>query len=62
MTEKILSELKRDVKQLRLIPSKGGCFEVSVNQDLIYSKLDTGEFPDDDEIVGVVKSRVGTPA
>ena len=62
MTEKILSELKRDVKNLKLIPSKGGCFEVWVNNDRIYSKLDTGEFPDDDQIVEVVKSRVGAPA
>ena len=57
MTEKILVELKRDVNNLKLIPSKGGCFEVWVDKDLIYSKLDTGEFPDDDELVEVVKSR-----
>lgn len=58
MTEKILVELKRDVRNLKLIPSKGGCFEVWVNEDLIYSKLDTGEFPDEDQILEVVKGRV----
>lgn len=58
MTDKILVELKRDVRNLKLIPSKGGCFEVWVNEDLIYSKLDTGEFPDEDQILEVVKGRV----
>ena len=60
MTEKILAELKRDVKNLKLIPSKGGCFEVWVNADLIYSKLDTGEFPDEDQVLEVVKSRAAS--
>ena len=47
MTEKILVEFKRDVKNLKLIPSKGGCFEVWVGKKQIYSKLETGEFPDE---------------
>jgi hypothetical protein len=34
-----------------MIPSSGGCFELSVNGDLIYSKLQTGEFPDEGELV-----------
>jgi selenoprotein W-related protein len=62
LTEKILSDLKRDVKNLKLIPSKGGCFEVWINQELVYSKLDTGEFPDDDQILDVARARVGSVA
>ncbi len=34
-----------------LVPSKGGCFELSVNGQLVYSKLETGVFPDEDEMV-----------
>ena len=57
MTEKILTELKRDVSSLKLIPGKGGCFEVWINKDQIYTKLETGEFPDEDELLGVVVAR-----
>ena len=31
-----------------MIPSKGGCFELTVGGKLLYSKLKTGEFPDED--------------
>ncbi len=33
-----------------MVPSDGGRFEVSVNGSLIYSKLETGRFPEFDEI------------
>ena len=59
MTEKILKELKQDVASLKLIPSKGGCFEVWIDDEQIYSKLDTGSFPDEGTIVGAVRGRVG---
>lgn len=42
------------VESLKLVPDRGGCFEVSLNGDLIYSKLKTGEFPDEVRIVGTV--------
>ncbi|WP_414703617.1 Rdx family protein [Pseudalkalibacillus sp. SCS-8] len=35
---------------LDLIPSSGGAFEVTVNGTKLYSKLDTGEFPDNDKL------------
>lgn len=44
-----------------LIKSGGGAFEVKVDGDLIYSKLSTGRFPDDDEIISAIKTR-GTGA
>lgn len=34
-----------------LEPSGGGCFELSINGKLVYSKLHTGVFPDEDVIV-----------
>lgn len=30
-----------------MIPGTGGCFEIQVDGNLIYSKLQTGEFPDE---------------
>jgi selenoprotein W-related protein len=43
--------LKRNITTLELVPSDGGRFEISVNGKQIYSKLQTGEFPDEENIV-----------
>lgn len=43
---------------MELQPSSGGCFEVTVNGELIYSKLETGEFPEEDAIVAEVGKRL----
>ena len=51
MTGKLLSTYKQQIKDLKLIPSSGGCFELSVNGELIYSKLKTGKFPDEKWVV-----------
>lgn len=39
------------IADFKLVPSKGGCFELSVNGELVYSKLQTGVFPDDDDMI-----------
>jgi selenoprotein W-related protein len=41
-----------------LIPSGGGCFELSINGDLVYSKLKTGQFPDEKWAVDAVGKHV----
>ncbi|MCI0638563.1 MAG: Rdx family protein [Gemmataceae bacterium] len=53
-----MTTLKQSVKDLKLIPSGGGCFEIAVNGDLIYSKLNTGQFPDEQWVLDTVKSRL----
>jgi selenoprotein W-related protein len=55
LAEKILMAHKRRVGALELVPSDGGVFEVSVNGKLIYSKKQTGEFPDFDAVVKQLK-------
>lgn len=39
------------IKDFQLIPSKGGCFELAVDGKLVYSKLKTGQFPNDEDMV-----------
>ena len=43
---------------MKLVPSGGGAFEISVNGKKIYSKLQTGEFPDFDAILQSVKVKL----
>jgi selenoprotein W-related protein len=47
LTTKLLTAYKQKIKSLKLIPASGGCFELSVDGELVYSKLKTGKFPDE---------------
>lgn len=51
MTDKILNTFKQRVRGLTLIPGKGGCFELTVDGERVYSKLETGQFPDEREML-----------
>lgn len=53
-----MSEYKQKISSLELEPGGGGCFELTLDGDLVYSKLDTGEFPDEAEMVALVGGRL----
>lgn len=53
----MLSTFKQKIKDLKLVPASGGCFELTVNGELIYSKLQTGKFPDEQAILTVLEGR-----
>jgi selenoprotein W-related protein len=40
-----------------LIPAGGGCFELKVNGKIVYSKLESGKFPDDAAMLKLVGER-----
>jgi len=42
------------VKAVDLIPGSGGAFEVSLNGTLLYSKLETGQFPTTEQITAAM--------
>jgi selenoprotein W-related protein len=42
-----------------MIPSKGGCFELSVGGKKLYSKLETREFPDEEAMIRAVGKALG---
>ena len=50
-------QLKQEISRLTLVPSSGGCFEVSVNGKQVYSKLQSGQFPDPDAVLKAVRTR-----
>jgi selenoprotein W-related protein len=51
LADALMTSLKRKLTSLELVPSDKGRFEVSIDGNLVYSKLETKEFPDDMAIV-----------
>ncbi|MCA9199471.1 MAG: Rdx family protein [Planctomycetales bacterium] len=51
MASKVLTIYKQKVESFELQPSGGGCFELTVDGKLVYSKLTEGRFPDDELLI-----------
>ena len=51
----LLREFEYDIVAIELIPSDGGKFEVTVGDDLVYSKLKTKRHAEPGEVLGLVK-------
>jgi selenoprotein W-related protein len=54
----LLKQFEHVIETVTLIPSDGGRFEVSVNGQLIYSKLQTKRHAQPGEVVGLVNKMV----
>lgn len=51
----LLEHFEPEIESVTLVPSDGGRYEISVNQHLVYSKIQTGRHAEPGEIVGLVK-------
>lgn len=59
MADHLIRQFKQSIDELALLPSDGGRFEVKVNDEMIYSKLASGQFPDNAVIEDAVRQRAG---
>ena len=59
MTAKLLPRYKQSITRYIMIPSKGGCFELSVGGKRLYSKLETGSFPNEEKLIMEVGKALG---
>jgi selenoprotein W-related protein len=50
LAEHLLGKYKNEIESFELIPSSGGVFEVTLDGKLIFSKKETGRFPENEEI------------
>ncbi|HAX81652.1 MAG TPA: hypothetical protein DCY40_03665 [Actinobacteria bacterium] len=57
MVEGLLEEFEQRIASVKLIPSKGGVFEVIVDGDLIYSKKATGVHAEYEAVAGPIRER-----
>jgi selenoprotein W-related protein len=54
----VLNTFKQRVSNLTLVPSGRGCFELTADGELLYSKLKTGEFPDEQGMIDLLEKRL----
>ncbi|KPL86023.1 hypothetical protein SE18_14130 [Herpetosiphon geysericola] len=54
MAAQLLDIHRQAIQQLSLVPSKGGCFEVEVNGQLLYSKLQTERHAEAGEVEALI--------
>lgn len=57
--EALVDRYDKHFSEITLKPSDGGRFEVTVNDNTVYSKLETGRFPGDDELIDLVSREIG---
>jgi selenoprotein W-related protein len=57
----LLSKWAPIIKNIELLPSSKGRFEVTLDDELIFSKATLGRHADPGEIAGLVQIRIGPP-
>lgn len=58
MVSQVLDEFEDHITNINLIPSDGGRFEVVVDGDLVYSKLETGRHAEYEDVAAPLRERV----
>jgi selenoprotein W-related protein len=51
----LFNEFEPEIQAFTLVPSSGGRFELSINRQLIYSKLETHRHAEPGEVAGLVR-------
>lgn len=57
----LLALHEHDIEEVRVIPSRGGVFEVEVDGTLLYSKKATGRHAHPGEVMLLLARHLGTP-
>ena len=58
LAQALMDEFGQRFGSVKLIPSDGGRFEVSIDGNLIFSKLETGRFPENTEIIDQIRPKM----
>lgn len=60
LAEALLDEFGQDIRELKLMPSGGGVFEITVDGKLIFSKKQEHRHPTIDEIKKALRQTIAT--
>ena len=58
MADKLLDQHKNGLGEVALVPSQGGAFEILVDGERVFSKLETGRFPSEGEALKDVAGKL----
>ncbi len=53
-----MREYDYDIETFKIVTAKEGKFEVTIDGELVFSKLETGRFPSNEEIKEAIKARL----
>ncbi len=59
MADELLTEYENELESFTLIPSRGGVFEVWLDDQLIYSKKQTRRHAEAGEVLSLLRDRIG---
>ncbi len=59
LTEEVMREYDYDIESFKLITAGEGRFEVTIDGEKAFSKLEKGRFPEPAEIKDAIKIRLG---
>ena len=59
MAEAILGKFEHHIKDVTVIPSRGGVFEVMVGDELVFSKKELGRHATVDEVISSLEAIIG---
>lgn len=58
LTRMLLREHDSKIKELKLIPSTGGVYEVTLNDELVFSKKELDRHAEKDEVENIIKEKI----
>jgi len=58
MAQELLTTFDEGLSEVALIPGRGGIFEVRLDGETIYSRRQTGRFPESKELKQLVRDRI----
>lgn len=58
LARSILNEHKNNITELTLVPSSGGVLEITLNNELIFSKKELNRYPEKGEVEKLVTDKL----
>jgi selenoprotein W-related protein len=49
------------LREVVVVPGKGGIFDVHVDGDLVFTKKMIGRYPDPGDVLPLIEERIGKP-
>ena len=57
-TRSILNEQSNKISEVSILPSSGGVYEISFNDEVIFSKKELDRYPEKDEIEEIIRTKL----